>query len=182
MPSFIIFIAGVWWFAPAQPVEYGYCMSGKCKHINLVAAILPPASVPATINKAVSNHVAAEETLRSQGMNIKIARQKYFVLKKIFVHLSAVVDAVRGGRVWGAQVHHHVPLGPVIGGVSPEVSPLPHMLTSLQHPASLTSTDHCNSNSLRTRGGFFYHFTVSIHCIVWRKEGGDRICVECRYI
>ena len=49
MPSFIIFIAGVWWFAPAQPVEYGYCMSGKCKHINLVAAILPPASVPATI-------------------------------------------------------------------------------------------------------------------------------------
>ena len=82
MPSFIILIAGVWWFTPAQPVEYGYCMSGKCKHINLVAAILPPASVPATINKAVSNHVAAEETLRSQGMNIKIASQKYLVLSK----------------------------------------------------------------------------------------------------
>ena len=110
------------------------------------------------------------------------APTKIFSFKKIFGHLSAVVDAVRGGRVWGAQVHHHVPLGPVIGGVSPEVSPLPHMVTSLQHPASLTSTDHCNSNSLRTRGGFFYHFTVSIHCIVWRKEGGDRICVECRYI
>ena len=88
------------------------------------------------------------------------APTKIFSFKKIFVHLSAVVDAVRGGRVWGAQVHHHVPLGPVIGGVSPEVSPMPHMVTSLQHPASLTSADHCNSNSLRTRGGFFYHFTV----------------------
>ena len=66
------------------------------------------------------------------------APTKIFSFKKIFVHLSAVVDAVRGGRVWGAQVHHHVPLGPVIGGVSPEVSPLPHMVTSLQHPASLS--------------------------------------------
>ena len=92
MPSFIILIAAVWWFAPAQPVEYGYCMSGKCKHINLVAAILPPASVPATSNKAVSNHVAAEETLRSQGINIKIARQKYFVLSKniSYTHLRTV--------------------------------------------------------------------------------------------
>ena len=54
--------------------------------------------------------------------------------------------------------------------------------SSTQPPASLTSTDHCNSNSLRTRGGFFYHFTVSMHCSVWREEGGDRICVECRYI
>ena len=80
-------IAAVWWFTPAQPVEYGYCMSGKCKHINLVAAILPPASVPATSNKAVSNHVAAEETLHSQGMNIKIASrgsQEYFGKIKIF--------------------------------------------------------------------------------------------------
>ena len=87
MPSFIILIAAVWWFTPAQPVEYGYCMSGKCKHINLVAAILPPASVPATGNKAVSNRVAAEETLRSQGMNIKIASrgsQEYFGKIKIF--------------------------------------------------------------------------------------------------
>ena len=65
------------------------------------------------------------------------APTKIFSFKKIFVHLSAVVDAVRGGRVWGAQVHHHVPLGPVIGGVSPEVSPRPHMVTSPQHPASL---------------------------------------------
>ena len=73
-------------------MEYGYCMSGKCKHINLVAAILPPASVPATINKAVSNRVAAEETLLSQGMNIKIARQKYFVLSKniSYTHLRTV--------------------------------------------------------------------------------------------
>ena len=76
------------------------------------------------------------------------APTKIFSFKKIFGHLSAVVDAVRGGRVWGAQVHHHVPLGPVIGGVSPEVSPLPHMLTSLQHPAS-TLTDLHRSLQLK---------------------------------
>ena len=46
------------------------------------------------------------------------------------MYLSAIVVAVRGEAVWGAQVHHHVPLGPVIGGVSLEVSLMPHMVTS----------------------------------------------------
>ena len=58
------------------------------------------------------------------------AATKIFSFKKIFVHLSAIVVAVRGEAVWGAQVHHHVPLGPVIGGVSLEVSLMPHMVTS----------------------------------------------------
>ena len=118
------------------------------------------------------------------------APTKIFSFKKICVHLSAIVVAVRGEAVWGAQVHHHVPLGPVIGGVSLEVSLMPHMVTSPSlgdhshwpPPTSGTGSLQLKLTlhfRLKTRGGF-----LSFHCIhaLLGVEKRRRRSDLCRYI
>ena len=102
------------------------------------------------------------------------------------MHLSAIVVAVRGEAVWGAQVHHHVPLGPVIGGVSLEVSLMPHMVTS----PSLGDHSHwppptSGTGSLQLKLTLTSHWKHEVvHCIhaLLGVEKRRRRSDLCRYI